>query len=211
MGKHETLGVYDYDREKICDLYDSRTELIGQAYDIKVSKDINGQNTLEFSLPYISEAKNVTADELSAVFGISSYGIERYNQVIGAMSNQNFRWAFMKSDFMIRYTCGEKSIWFVASKPKKNRTNKAIYGTVTCNGIESLLKTRNIYLSFDDENGIGTIDYLMEQILKGTGWSYLDKDHGVSDSLRPHGPQHARSPCPTPTPGVYPNSCPLSR
>jgi len=33
----------------------------------------------------------------------------------------------------------------------------------------------------------------------------------VSDSLRPHEPQHARPPCPSPTPGVYPNSCPLSR
>ena len=33
----------------------------------------------------------------------------------------------------------------------------------------------------------------------------------VSDSFRPHGPQHTRPPCPSPTPGVYPNSCPLSR
>ena len=33
----------------------------------------------------------------------------------------------------------------------------------------------------------------------------------LSDSLRPHGPQHARPPCPSPTPGVYPNSCPLIR
>ena len=32
----------------------------------------------------------------------------------------------------------------------------------------------------------------------------------VSDSLRPHGLQHARPPCPSPTPGVYPNSCALS-
>ena len=32
----------------------------------------------------------------------------------------------------------------------------------------------------------------------------------VSDSLRPHGLQHARPPCPSPTPGVYPNSCPLA-
>ena len=30
------------------------------------------------------------------------------------------------------------------------------------------------------------------------------------DSLQPHGLQHARPPCPTPTPGVYSNSCPLS-
>jgi len=33
----------------------------------------------------------------------------------------------------------------------------------------------------------------------------------VSDSLRPHGLQHARPPCPSPTHGVYPNSCPLSQ
>ena len=33
----------------------------------------------------------------------------------------------------------------------------------------------------------------------------------MSDSLRPHGPQHIRSPCPSPTPAVYPNPCPLSR
>ena len=32
----------------------------------------------------------------------------------------------------------------------------------------------------------------------------------VSDSLRPHGLQHARLPCPSPTPGVYSDSCPLS-
>ena len=33
----------------------------------------------------------------------------------------------------------------------------------------------------------------------------------VSDSLRPHGLQQARPPCPSPTPGTYSNSCPLSR
>ena len=33
----------------------------------------------------------------------------------------------------------------------------------------------------------------------------------VFDSLRPHGLQHARLPCPSPTPGAYSNSCPLSQ
>ena len=33
----------------------------------------------------------------------------------------------------------------------------------------------------------------------------------VSDSLRPHELQHARPPCPSPTPGVHLNSCPSSR
>ena len=33
----------------------------------------------------------------------------------------------------------------------------------------------------------------------------------VSDNLWPHELQHARPPCPSPTPGVHPNPCPSSR
>ena len=33
----------------------------------------------------------------------------------------------------------------------------------------------------------------------------------MSDSLPPHESQHARPPCPSPTPGVHPDSCPSSQ
>ena len=33
----------------------------------------------------------------------------------------------------------------------------------------------------------------------------------MSNSLQPHELQHARPPCPSPTPGVHPNPCPLSQ
>ena len=33
----------------------------------------------------------------------------------------------------------------------------------------------------------------------------------MSSSLRPHGLHHTRLPCPSPTPGVHPNSCPSRR
>ena len=33
----------------------------------------------------------------------------------------------------------------------------------------------------------------------------------MSDTLQHHGSQHARPPCPSPTPGAYSNSCPLSQ
>ena len=33
----------------------------------------------------------------------------------------------------------------------------------------------------------------------------------MSDSLRPHESQHARPPCPSPTPGVHSDSCPSSQ
>ena len=42
--------------------------------------------------------------------------------------------------------------------------------------------------------------------------SWLLFSHSVmSDSLWPHGLQHARLPCPSPSPGACSNSCPLSR
>ena len=43
-------------------------------------------------------------------------------------------------------------------------------------------------------------------------FSSVQFSHSVmSNSLRPHGLQHARPPCPSPTPRVYPNSCPSSQ
>ena len=45
-----------------------------------------------------------------------------------------------------------------------------------------------------------------------TTFSSVQFSHSVvSDSLQPHESQHARPPCPSPTPGVHPNSCPSSR
>ena len=41
-------------------------------------------------------------------------------------------------------------------------------------------------------------------------WSAQFSHSVVSNSLRPHGLRHARPPCPSPTPRVYSNSCPLS-
>ena len=41
---------------------------------------------------------------------------------------------------------------------------------------------------------------------------FLQFSHSVmSDSLQPPGPQHARLPCPSPTPRVFSNSCPSSQ
>ena len=44
------------------------------------------------------------------------------------------------------------------------------------------------------------------------GFWVLVLNHSViSDFLQPHEPQHARPPCPSPTPRVQPNPCPLNR
>ena len=41
--------------------------------------------------------------------------------------------------------------------------------------------------------------------------AYSSVQSVISDSLWPHGLQHARPACPSPTPGVHSNSCPLCR
>ena len=46
----------------------------------------------------------------------------------------------------------------------------------------------------------------------GSSCSSVQFSHSVvSDSLQPHESQHTRPPCPSPTPGVHSNSCPLSQ
>ena len=56
----------------------------------------------------------------------------------------------------------------------------------------------------------------MVQLLKHPNCSFWSSKQSfsysvVSYSLRPHELQHTRPPCPSPTSGVYSNSCPLSR
>ena len=57
-----------------------------------------------------------------------------------------------------------------------------------------------------------TMSYNFIEIFLSFSHSSVQFSHSVvSNSLWPHGPQHARAPCPSPTPRVYSNSSPLSR
>ena len=48
-------------------------------------------------------------------------------------------------------------------------------------------------------------------LIFGTATSVQFSRSVMSDSLQPHESQHTRPPCPSPTPEVYPNSCPSGR
>ena len=59
---------------------------------------------------------------------------------------------------------------------------------------------------------MGTHVWSLQSWLAGSrAWISLFSCKAVSDSLRPHGLQYARLPCPSPSPGACSNSCPLSR
>ena len=56
------------------------------------------------------------------------------------------------------------------------------------------------------------LEALMSHVPQWSNSALVQFSHSVvSDSLRPHGLQHARLPCPSPTPRIYSNSCPLSQ
>ena len=53
---------------------------------------------------------------------------------------------------------------------------------------------------------------IVKDIITSKTRKHLQFSHSVgSDSLQPHGLQHTRPLCPSPTPRVYSNSCPLSQ
>ena len=153
------VSIFDYSNNKLCDLYDSQVTLKGQAYDIEYIQNWDGIPALNFSVPYLVDGK------------------------------QNVRWDFLKSEYLVRLVTDRFTEWFVADKPVKKKSGNEISGTVSCDGIARLLKTKNIYMQFDDENGIGTISYLMNQILAGTGWSLgycevIKEKDGVTEKVR---------------------------
>ena len=61
--------------------------------------------------------------------------------------------------------------------------------TITCQHVCSLLSKKNLFLTFDDTNGIGTAHYLLEQALANTGWTlkycetFYEAD-GVTEKIR---------------------------
>lgn len=192
MAKHYTLGVYDYDRNKKCELYDSSLDLVGQAYDIQYTVQMNGTHMLTFSIPYMIDKDKIKGSDIASLYGEAVFGASAFGTTPPSWKEiKNYRWDFLKSDYLIRYTEDNKNIWFVANKPQKSKSSKSVVGSVTCDGYETLLKTRNIYKTFDDENGIGNIEYIMTQILSGTGWTYnsatsdiLYEKDGTTEKIR---------------------------
>ena len=157
---HSSLAVFDYSDNKLCDLYDSQNDLAGQAYDIERTINMtDGIKQLCFSIPYMVDEE------------------------------KNFRWKYIKSEYIIRLIYNGKTEWYIAHKPVKQKDRNGVVGEVTCDGFESTLKTKNIYKEFDDENGIGTLSELADKVLAGTGWhrGYTDpmlEQDGTTEKIR---------------------------
>ena len=79
-----------------------------------------------------------------------------------------------------------------------------------CAAIHGVAKSRTRLSDWAELNLTLTEYYILKWPINC--YSSVQLSHSVmSNSLRPHGLQHTRPPCPLPCPGVYSNSCPLSR
>ena len=81
-------------------------------------------------------------------------------------------------------------------------------------------KFSNLWNVVQDEKSFPVLEYQGQSRIRSKNGSQLwsikllssvqFSHSAVSDSLWSHEPHHARPPCPSPTPRVYQNSCPLS-
>lgn len=139
------LSVCDYNKNKLCDLYNEDVDISGQAYNVYTKSEQNGWKELSFDLPYkVKEGGNY---------------------------EDNHRIDYLKNEYLIRTFDGDYTDWFIISEPEVNHKGKEITCSATCGHISSLLRTKKLYLEFDDTNGIGTLPQLATIILDGTGWT----------------------------------------
>lgn len=141
------LAVYDMHGNQLCTLYDSEHTQDGEARDIEMTTERSGWKELRFTVPYY--LRN---------------------------GERNFRIDSLKNEHQLRYS---KDAWFEVFSIKEDnhiRDAKRLDLTVQADHVSEELKTKNLYLVFDDENGIGKCNELIEKALANTGWRLVNYD-----------------------------------
>lgn len=139
-GNKILLDVYTIGkRNKVCNLYDSDGQQFGSAYNIKRTREMNGWKELSFTLP-------VTIDK-----------------------KINWRAQFMTNEYELRVIDGGEVDWYRITEPTDSDDGIKAEIKVVCPHASALLKKRNLYLEFTDENGIGTLEQLATIALNGSG------------------------------------------
>lgn len=99
---HISIAVFDYERNKLCDLYDSSVQADGQVYDIVLTEELGGYKEINFKMPFVIDQR------------------------------RNFRWDYIKNEYLLRLKIENEADWFVVQKPKPSKNGKTITNEVTC-------------------------------------------------------------------------------
>lgn len=155
------LELCDYRNNPICTLYDSKSNVTGQAYDVFINYERNGWKELTFSIPSTIETENGT--------------------------EPNYRIDYLVADFRIKATDNKETDWYLVSEPKITHNRFARSVDVRAGHISQILKTKALELEFSDQEGnnVGTAEELLTTILEGTGWTvgtvdqFLEEDKTI--------------------------------
>ena len=96
---------------------------------------------------------------------------------------KNFRIAYLKNENLVRVIrdsdkTGVYEDWFLIREPQDQHNGMKKTVDITCEHISAELKTKNLYIYFDDTNGIDTVGNLISKALYGSGWTL-----GLCDTL----------------------------
>lgn len=140
------LDLFDYSNNKICSLYNSDSDISGQAADVRLTVERNGWKELSFTLPW--------------------------KCFDGFNSSDNFRIELIHPDYKIRFLDRNGIDWFVVNNYSISHNGHEKLLNVTAGHGSQFLKHKNLQLVFSDNEGnnIGTPSELLDEILKGTGW-----------------------------------------
>ena len=161
----------NYQETPLCNLYDSSSDVSGQATDVFFTTERNGAKTLTFTLPSTMNTEN---------------GVE-----------DNYRLDFIVADYFIKATKKDHGAtepivdWFLISEPKSKHEKHSKNIDITAKHFSQLLATKNLGLEFsaDEGNNVGKCEELAATILEGTGWNLgyvypFMEDDGVTEKVR---------------------------
>lgn len=156
LGENIRIEKEVFEEFEVAELASDSSTFEGKAYNINLNRNINGMNTLNFSIPkrYYSnsEGQFVTNDIPDQIWNRNKVKL-RYGD-----PNSNPEW----------YT-------FIVNERVERRENKKIIYDFSCEDMLINELSRNGYsLIFEEDNGMGTIDELAEKILDGTEWKYQE-------------------------------------
>lgn len=141
------LDVFDFSNHLLCTLYNSQTDISGQAYNVHKKTERNGWKEISFSIPSVCEGEN---------------GPE-----------ENYRLQYLKNEYRIRLIDDYETDWFIISEPKITHNAFSKTTDIAAGHISQTLKYKKTDMEFSDDEGnnVGTPTMLLTTILEGTGWT----------------------------------------
>ena len=148
---HIKVGKQVFEEMEVEELSSDKSTFEGRAYNINLIQNINGMNTLTFSIP-------------------KKYFDRKEGKMV---KNHLPDMIWNKNKIKLRYK--DKWFTFIVNDRVERREDKKIIYDFTCEDMLINELSRTGYsLTFDEEHGgIGTLDDLAPKVLAGTDWEYI--------------------------------------